>query len=115
MLFKPAAAWRVRSAEYTDTPVPPDEPMGENPPDGAIIDYDLASNAQDVTLEVLDRDGKVLRSYLEQRSGDADSRADEDEPDSALLAAAARPVAGDRWHASMGLGFALDHAHGNPL
>ncbi|MFY9748817.1 MAG: glycoside hydrolase [Acidobacteriaceae bacterium] len=63
MLFKPAAAWRVRSAEYTDTPVPPDEPMGENPPDGAIIDYDLASNAQDVTLEVLDRDGKALRSF----------------------------------------------------
>jgi hypothetical protein len=63
MLFKPAATWRVRSAEYTDTPVPPDEPMGENPPDGAIIDYNLASDAHEVTLEVLDRDGKVLRSY----------------------------------------------------
>ncbi|MGB9031732.1 MAG: glycoside hydrolase [Acidobacteriaceae bacterium] len=63
MLFKPAAAWRVRDAEYTDTPVPPDEPIGENPPDGAIIDYNLASNAQEVTLEVLDRDGKVLRSF----------------------------------------------------
>jgi photosystem II stability/assembly factor-like uncharacterized protein len=63
MLFKPAAAWRVRSAEYTDTPVPPDEPMGENPPDGAIVDYNLASDAHEVTLEVLDRDGKILRSY----------------------------------------------------
>jgi photosystem II stability/assembly factor-like uncharacterized protein len=63
MLFKPAAAWRVHSMEYTDTPVPPDEPMGENPPDGASIDYNLASNAQDVKLEALDRDGKVLRSY----------------------------------------------------
>jgi photosystem II stability/assembly factor-like uncharacterized protein len=63
MLFKPAAAWRVHSMEYTDTPVPPDEPMGENPPDGASIDYNLASNAQEVKLEVLDRDGKVLRSY----------------------------------------------------
>jgi hypothetical protein len=63
MLFKPVATWRVRSAEYTDTPVPPDEPMGENPPDGAIIDYNLASDAHEVTLEVLDRDGKVLRSY----------------------------------------------------
>jgi len=48
---------------YTDTPVPPDEPMGENPPDGALIDYSLASAASEVTLEVLDRDGKVLRKY----------------------------------------------------
>ncbi|HEY1498360.1 MAG TPA: glycoside hydrolase [Acidobacteriaceae bacterium] len=63
MLFKPADAWRVRDMEYTDTPLPPDEPMGENPPDGALIDYNLAANAQEVTLEVLDRDGKVLRRY----------------------------------------------------
>jgi photosystem II stability/assembly factor-like uncharacterized protein len=63
LLFKPAAAWRVRDMEYTDTPLPPDEPMGQNPPDGALIDYDLPASAQDVTLEVLDRDGKVLRSY----------------------------------------------------
>jgi hypothetical protein len=62
-LFKPAAAWRVRSTEYTDTPLPPDEPMGENPPDGAIMDYNLSANAQEVTLEVLGRDGKVLRRY----------------------------------------------------
>ncbi|MFP5226153.1 MAG: WD40/YVTN/BNR-like repeat-containing protein [Acidobacteriota bacterium] len=63
MLFKPADAWRVRSMEYTDTPLPPDEPMGENPPNGAILDYNLPSNAQEVTLEVLDRDGTVLRKY----------------------------------------------------
>ncbi len=63
MLFKPAEAWRVRSMEYTDTPLPPDEPMGENPPDGALIDYDLPANAQDVTLEVLAPDGTVLRKY----------------------------------------------------
>ena len=62
-LFAPAPAWRVRSAEYTDTPVPPDEPAGANPPDGAIIDYNLASDAQEVTLEILDNDGKVLRTY----------------------------------------------------
>ncbi len=63
MLFKPADAWRVRSMEYTDTPLPPDEPMGENPPNGAIIDYDLPTNGQDVTLEVLGQDGTVLRKY----------------------------------------------------
>jgi photosystem II stability/assembly factor-like uncharacterized protein len=63
MLFKPAEAWRVRSMEYTDTPLPPDEPMGENPPNGALIDYDLPAKAQDVTLEVLAQDGTVLRKY----------------------------------------------------
>ncbi|HVT98277.1 MAG TPA: hypothetical protein VHE33_12285, partial [Acidobacteriaceae bacterium] len=63
LLFKPADAWRVRSAEYTDTPMPLDEPRGENPPDGALIDYDLQSPAQDVTLEVLSSDGAVLRKY----------------------------------------------------
>ena len=38
-LFKPAAAYRVRRDTNTDTPLPPDEPAGENPPDGAVIDY----------------------------------------------------------------------------
>jgi photosystem II stability/assembly factor-like uncharacterized protein len=63
ILLKSADAWRVRRSEYTDTPVPPDEPMGKNPPDGAIVDYNLAQNAQDVKLEILDSDGKVLRTY----------------------------------------------------
>jgi len=62
-LFTPAAAWRVRRSEYTDTPMPPDEPAGENPPDGAILDYDLPHAAQNVTLEILDTQGTVLRRY----------------------------------------------------
>ena len=64
VLFKPAAAWRVRRDNYTDTPMPPDEPMGENPPDGAIIDYTLKQAAQGpVKLEILDAKGTVLRTY----------------------------------------------------
>jgi photosystem II stability/assembly factor-like uncharacterized protein len=63
-LFAPAAAWRVRRDTNTDTPLPADEPAGENPPDGAIIDYDLPQDAQgSVTLEVLDSAGKLLRKY----------------------------------------------------
>ena len=38
-LFKPATATRVRYSMYTDTPVPPDESMAQNPPDGAVIEY----------------------------------------------------------------------------
>lgn len=64
MLFKPAAAWRVRRDEYTDTPMPADEPMGENPPDGAIVDYALPHDAKGpVTLEILDAKGALIRRY----------------------------------------------------
>ena len=63
-LFKPAAAIRSRRSTYTDTPVPSDEPNGENPPDGAIVDYFLAKPASGaVTLEILDASGKLVRHY----------------------------------------------------
>jgi hypothetical protein len=40
----------------TDTPLPPDFPAGENPPDGAVIDYYLKSDATGpVKLEILER------------------------------------------------------------
>jgi hypothetical protein len=48
----------------TDTPLPADEPMAPNPPDGAVIDYWLGSAASaPVTLEVLDAAGAVVRRY----------------------------------------------------
>jgi photosystem II stability/assembly factor-like uncharacterized protein len=63
-LFKPALAYRVRRSTNTDTPLPPDEPAGQNPPDGAIIDYCLGQAAPGpVTLEILDADGKIARRY----------------------------------------------------
>jgi len=63
LLYKPTQAVRVRRSLNTDTPLPADEPMGENPPDGAVIDYYLASAASDVTLEILDNAGKVVRRF----------------------------------------------------
>ena len=38
-LFKPQLTYRVRRDNYPDTPLPPEEPAGQNPPDGAMIDY----------------------------------------------------------------------------
>src|SRR5262249_42891197 len=50
----------------TDTPLPPDEPAGKNPPDGAIIDYYLGEPASGpVTLEILDRAGALVRRYAD--------------------------------------------------
>jgi photosystem II stability/assembly factor-like uncharacterized protein len=62
-LFRPEMAWRVRRSVNTDTPIPPEEPMGQNPPDGAIIDYYLKSDAAEVTLEILDKKSQVIRRY----------------------------------------------------
>jgi len=63
-LFKPQTAVRVRWNMNTDTPLPPDYSAGENPPDGAVIDYYLASpSATPVTLEIKDSVGKLVRKY----------------------------------------------------
>jgi photosystem II stability/assembly factor-like uncharacterized protein len=63
-LFKPRAATRVRYNMNTDTPLPPDEPGGENPPDGAVIDYVLKADASGpVTLEIVDGSGRTVRRY----------------------------------------------------
>ncbi|MFN5475495.1 MAG: VPS10 domain-containing protein, partial [Sphingobacteriales bacterium] len=63
ILYKPQQAWRVRWSTYTDTPVPQEEPAGENPPDGAVINYHLSANASQVKLEILDNKGKLVRTY----------------------------------------------------
>lgn len=62
-LFEPQAATRVRWNLNTDTPLPPDEPAGENPPDGAILHYWLQQDAASVTLEILDEAGVPVRRY----------------------------------------------------
>jgi photosystem II stability/assembly factor-like uncharacterized protein len=63
-LFKPATATRVRYSMYTDTPVPPDEPYAENPPDGAVIDYYLKRDAAgSVTLEISTSTGLPVREF----------------------------------------------------
>jgi hypothetical protein len=53
ILYKPQTAFRVRWDMYTDTPVPQEEPAGENPPDGAVIDYYLGEKADQVELVIL--------------------------------------------------------------
>jgi photosystem II stability/assembly factor-like uncharacterized protein len=63
-LFRPQEATRVRWDVNTDTPLPPDVPSAQNPPDGAIIDYYLSDpGSQPVTLEVVDAAGKLVRRY----------------------------------------------------
>ncbi len=63
-LFTPTPAVRVRRDLNTDTPLPADEPMGENPPAGAVVDYALGAGAGGpVSLEILAAAGAVLRRW----------------------------------------------------
>jgi photosystem II stability/assembly factor-like uncharacterized protein len=76
-LFQPETAIRVRWDMNTDTPFPPDMAVGENPPDGAVIDYYLAAaSSTPVTLEIKDAAGASVRKY---------SSADKPEPIDPML------------------------------
>ncbi|MHB8302872.1 MAG: WD40/YVTN/BNR-like repeat-containing protein [Acidobacteriaceae bacterium] len=71
-LLAPETAMRVRWDTNTDTPIPPDEPAGQNPPDGAIIDYVLPpSYSGPVALEIRDASGAVVRHYSSDEAGPA--------------------------------------------
>ncbi len=63
VLIPPALATRVRYNMFSDTPLPPEEPTGENPPDGAIIDYILPQNALKVKIEILDQNENIVHTY----------------------------------------------------
>ncbi|MBV8148050.1 MAG: glycoside hydrolase [Candidatus Eremiobacteraeota bacterium] len=62
-LFVPERAYRVQWNTNSDTPLPPEEPMGTNPPDGAVIDYALAQPAQHVAVSIYDANGALVRRY----------------------------------------------------
>jgi photosystem II stability/assembly factor-like uncharacterized protein len=63
-LYAPSDAVRVRHAEFLGTPLPRDEPMAPNPPDGACIDYVLkAAPAKPITLDIVAANGDVVRHY----------------------------------------------------
>jgi photosystem II stability/assembly factor-like uncharacterized protein len=59
-LFAPSVTYRLPRNTNTDTPLPPEEPAGQNPPDGAILYYTLKSAASNVRLDIEDSNGKVV-------------------------------------------------------
>jgi photosystem II stability/assembly factor-like uncharacterized protein len=63
-LFAPASAVRVRPAGFTGTPLPKDEPMAANPPEGAYIDYVInGAVSAPVVIRILDAQERVVRQY----------------------------------------------------
>jgi photosystem II stability/assembly factor-like uncharacterized protein len=66
-LFEPTPAVRVRANANRDTPVPPEEPAGRNPPAGAVIDYWLPTAPKGpVTLDVVDASGVLVQRLTSQ-------------------------------------------------
>ena len=63
-LFKPQVATRVRWNMNTDTPLPPEEPAGENPPDGAMIEYYLPNATNDIVqIDILNQQKEIIRTF----------------------------------------------------
>ena len=64
-LFAPQLTYRIRRNNNTDTPLSPEEPAGQNPPDGAMIDYWINPTiiSAPVTLEITDSSGRVVRRF----------------------------------------------------
>jgi photosystem II stability/assembly factor-like uncharacterized protein len=63
-LFPPVPAFRVHPGSDQGTPVPTDEPLAANPPDGAVLDYYLKEKSSSpVQLEIFDSHGKSVRRF----------------------------------------------------
>jgi photosystem II stability/assembly factor-like uncharacterized protein len=66
--FTPAPASRARWDNTEDTPLPPEMKVGDNPPEGAILDYYLAAPASGpVRLTISTTGGDVIREYSSVR------------------------------------------------
>jgi photosystem II stability/assembly factor-like uncharacterized protein len=65
-LFKPSTTVRARWDNHPDTPLPPETPHGDNPPDGAIIYYYLKSAPKSISLEIRDDQGNVVGKFSDK-------------------------------------------------
>jgi hypothetical protein len=82
-LFAPAKAIRFAGGHSLTTQA------GENPPDGAIVDFYLRdSTRQKVTLQFLERSGAVIKSF----SSAGDAKSDSTKKDTATATVATKPL-----------------------
>ncbi len=63
-LVAPRAALRLSPAPFQGSPEPKDEPMGDNPSGGAVIDYAVKTAAAGpLTIEIVDAKGVLVRRF----------------------------------------------------
>ena len=76
-LYRPATAYRVRAGSDQSTPVPDDEALAENAPNGAVVDYYLKEKATGpIQLQIFDSNGRLVRRFA---SDDKARKANPDE------------------------------------
>ena len=80
-LFTPGEATRLRRNVGNDTPFPPEVPHALNAPEGALIYYSLASEpAGEITLDVIDASGSVVRHMTSAQAAPVKEAAQPPEP-----------------------------------
>ena len=80
-LFAPRDTPRTRDANDEAEATPPEVVLGENPPNGAFVDYYLPADASGpVALEIRDASHRVLRRYSSTDTPHADAPSDVDYP-----------------------------------
>jgi photosystem II stability/assembly factor-like uncharacterized protein len=63
-LFRPGTAIRMRPGSDQGTPVPMDEWVAANPPEGAVLDYFLKDKpSTPIQMEIFDSEGKLVRRF----------------------------------------------------
>jgi len=63
-LVAPGQVVRLRFNQNKDMPLPPEEPTGDNPPVGAVLDYILPADfSGPVRLEIRSEDGSLVRGF----------------------------------------------------
>jgi photosystem II stability/assembly factor-like uncharacterized protein len=64
VFFRPDKALRVQLDLNGDTPIPPEMPAGQNPPNGALFDFYLKGEpSDDITLAIRDVRGELIREF----------------------------------------------------
>jgi len=61
--YRPATAVRIDNDSFLSSPLPPEEPTANNPPNGAILDYFLKTAAGHVNLKIVDQKQNLVASF----------------------------------------------------
>jgi photosystem II stability/assembly factor-like uncharacterized protein len=70
-LYQPETTARIDNDGFPGTPLPPEEPTAENPPNGAILDYYLPNEAQKVAIRIYDTHHKLVRQFTSAKEHEA--------------------------------------------
>jgi hypothetical protein len=61
--YRPTTAVRVDNDFFLGSPLPPEEPTAQNPPDGAVVDYYLKTAAGHIKLEIFDDRQNLVQTF----------------------------------------------------